>query len=238
MAEDYYKVLGVGKNATQDEIKHAYRTLAMKLHPDRNKEKGSEDKFKLVNEAYAVLSDPEKRQQYDTYGQAGFNQRFSQEDIFRNFNFEDLFNQAGFGGGAGGFDFNPFGNFQEQEQTGVNLYLSFDDLERGVDKEFEVRRFKTCPHCSGTGGEPGAKQTKCAACDGHGRRRVQQNTIFGRFEMVTACDKCRGRGRVYDRVCKECKGQEKVMVVERFTVKAGMPGPGKKEDSRRKFGVF
>ncbi len=235
MSEDYYKILGVAKTATQDEIKHAYRGLAMKYHPDRNKEKGNEEKFKTINEAYAVLGDPEKRQQYDTYGQAGFNQKFSQEDIFRNFNFEDIFQQ--FGEGAG-FGFPGFGGFEQQEQTGVNLYLSFDDLERGVDKEFEVRRFKTCPHCEGTGGEPGAKQTKCAVCDGHGRRRVQQNTIFGRFEMVAACDKCRGRGKVYDKVCKECRGQEKILVVERFTVKAGMPGSGKKEDSRRKFGVF
>lgn len=239
MSEDYYKILGVAKTATQDEIKHAYRSLAMKLHPDRNKEKGSEDTFKKVNEAYAVLSDPEKRQQYDAYGKEGFNQRFTQEDIFRNFNFEDIFQQFG-GMGGGGFGFPGFGEMQEQqEQTGVNLYLSFEDLERGVDKEFEVQHVKGCEHCEGTGGEPGSKQIKCTTCDGHGRRRVQQNTIFGRFEMVTACNRCRGRGKIYEKQCKECRGEGKVLVRERFTIKAGKPeGSNKKEDSRRKFGVF
>ena len=189
-----------------------------------------------MNEAYAVLSDPEKRQQYDTYGQAGFNQRFSQEDIFRNFNFEDIFQQ--FGGMGGGFGFPGFGGMEEQEQTGVNLYLSFDDLERGVEREFEVQHVKRCEHCGGTGGEPGSKQVKCTTCDGHGRRRVQQNTIFGRFDMVTACNRCRGKGKVYDKACKECRGEGKVVVRDRFTIRAGKPGSKPKEDTRRKFGVF
>lgn len=236
MSEDYYKILGVAKTATQEEIKHAYRGLAMKYHPDRNKDKGSEEKFKTINEAYAVLSDLEKRKQYDTFGSEGFNQRFSQDDIFRNFNFEDIFREFG---GAGGFGFPGFGPMQEQEQTGVNLYLSFDDLERGVDKEFDVQHVVRCGHCSGTGGEPGSKQVKCGDCDGHGRRRVQQNTIFGRFEMVTPCNRCRGKGKTYEKTCRECRGEGKVMVRERFTIKAGKPGnSGKKEDTRRKFGVF
>lgn len=238
MAKDYYKVLGVAKTASQDEIKAAYRNLAIKHHPDRNKDKGKEAETKMqeLNEAYAVLSDAEKRQQYDAYGSEGFNQKFTQEDIFRNFNFEDIFQQFG-GMGGGGFGFG--GMEEQQEQTGVNLYLSFDDLEQGVDKEFEVQRLKACDYCSGTGGEPGAKQVKCEVCDGHGRRRVLQNTIFGRFEMVTPCNKCRGRGKVYEKVCKECRGEGKVLVRERFTIKAGMPPKdGKKEDNRRKFGVF
>ncbi len=243
MAKDYYKVLGVAKTASQDEIKAAYRNLAIKHHPDRNKDKGKEAETKMqeLNEAYAVLSDPEKRQQYDQFGSEGFNQRFSQEDIFRNFNFEDIFQQFGnMGGAAGGFGFPGFGGMEEQqEQTGVNLYLSFDDLEHGVDKEFEVQHVKRCEHCEGTGGEPGSKQIKCATCDGHGRRRVQQNTIFGRFEMVAPCNRCKGRGKVYEKECKECRGEGKVMVRDRFTIKAGKPGDsGKREDNRRKFGVF
>jgi molecular chaperone DnaJ len=241
MSEDYYKVLGVAKTATQDEIKKAYRDLAIKHHPDRNKDKGAEAKMQQLNEAYAVLGDPEKRRQYDTFGSEGFNQRFSQEDIFRNFNVEDLFKEFGFGGGGFGFPGfgSGFGGMEEQEQTGVNLYLSFDDLERGVEKEFDVQHVKRCEHCDGTGGEPGSKQVKCTSCDGHGRKRVQQNTIFGRFEMVTACNKCRGRGKTYDKLCRECRGEGKVLVRERFTIKAGKPGGGgKKEDTRRKFGVF
>src|SRR5271169_3191407 len=127
MSEDYYKVLGVSKTATQDDIKHAYRDLAMKLHPDRNKEKGSEDKFKKINEAYAVLGDPEKRKQYDAFGSEGFSQRYNQEDIFRNFNFEDIlknFQDFGFSGFGGMGD--PFQ--QAEQQTGVNLYLNFNEI--------------------------------------------------------------------------------------------------------------
>ncbi|MDE1865384.1 MAG: DnaJ domain-containing protein [Candidatus Micrarchaeota archaeon] len=239
MSGDYYKILGVGKNATQDEIKSAYRSLALKYHPDRNKDKGAEDHFKQVNEAYAVLSDPEKRRQYDTFGQAGFNQRFSQEDIFRNFNFDDIFRDFGFGGGFDFGDIGPFGGYQEPEQTGVNLYLSFDDLNRGVEREFEVQHVKRCDHCGGTGGEPGSKQVKCSTCDGRGQRRVQRNMGFASFSMISPCDKCRGRGKIYDKACKECRGEGRVIVRERFTIKAGKPGGSdKKEDTRRKFGVF
>ena len=143
-----------------------------------------------------------------------------------------------FGGMGGGFGFPGFGGMEEQEQTGVNLYLSFDDLERGVEREFEVQRIKGCEHCGGTGGEPGSKQVKCATCDGHGRRKVQHNTIFGRFEMLTACNRCRGRGKVYDKACNECRGEGKVVVRDSFTIRAGKPGSKPKEDTRRKFGVF
>lgn len=241
MSEDYYKVLGVSKTATQDEIKAAYRALAIKHHPDRNKDKGAEVKMQQLNEAYAVLSDPEKRQKYDTYGQANFNQQYSQEDIFRNFNMEDLFKEFGFGaGGGGGFGFPGFGQFEEPEPTGVNVPLSFDELDRGVEKEFEVQHYNRCEHCSGTGGEPGSKLNKCPDCDGHGRRRVQQNTIFGRFEMVTTCNRCKGKGKIYDKQCKECRGQGRVLVRDKFRIKAEKVGGagGKKEDTRRKFGVF
>lgn len=240
MSKDYYAILGVTKSAAQEEIKSAYRNLAIKYHPDRNKAKDAEAKMQELNEAYAVLSDPEKRRQYDTFGSEGFNQRFSQEDIFRNFNFEDLFREFGFGGaGGGGFPgFGGFGPVEEQEQTGVNLYLSFEDLERGIEKDFDVQHVKRCDRCGGTGGEPGSKQVKCTSCDGHGRKTVQQNTIFGRFQMVTPCNKCRGRGKTYDKSCSECRGEGKVLVRERFTIRAGKPGPRPKEDTRRKFGVF
>ena len=119
MDHDYYKILGVPRDASKDQIKKAYRELALKWHPDRNKEPTAETKIKEINEAYAVLSDPEKRKQYDTFGQAGFNQRFSQDDIFRNVNFEDIFKEFGFGGGAGGFGFNPFGGeFRSRSRQG------------------------------------------------------------------------------------------------------------------------
>ena len=106
---DYYEILGVARNATAEQIKDAYRTLAMKYHPDRNKEAGAEEKFKEISEAYAVLSDNEKRATYDQYGHAGFDQRYSQEDIFRNVNFDDLFHEFGFSFGGGGSPFEEIG---------------------------------------------------------------------------------------------------------------------------------
>src|SRR5271170_4052098 len=134
MAKNYYEVLGIGKTASAEQIKGAYRELALKYHPDRNKDKNATEKFKEINEAYAVLGDEQKRKQYDSYGPAGFGQKYSEEDIFRNFNMEDLFqNMQG-----SMFDFQNFGGgFQEPEQTGVTLNLSFNDIEKGMDREFE-----------------------------------------------------------------------------------------------------
>lgn len=237
MAKDYYSTLGVEKNATQEQIKNAYRTLALKFHPDRNKTKEAEETFKEINTAYAVLSDPEKRKQYDSYGPTGFNQRFSEEDIFRGFNFDDIFkNMQENMYFSGGFD--PFGGGfpQQEEQKGVNLYLSFDDIEKGVDKEFSVRRVKVCPNCRGNGGEPGSTQSKCPACNGSGRRHVRQNTPFGRFEAITTCDQCRGKGKIFDKVCKECEGVGRVTAVEKFRVRAEKPDTDTKQ--KKKFWAF
>ena len=244
MAEDYYKILGVGKNASTDQIKNAYRELALKYHPDRNKDKGAEEKFKEINAAYAVLSDPQKRQQYDAYGPEGFNQRYTEEDIFRNFNFEDIIRQFNENMFTGGFRAEGMGDMfgQQQEQTGVNLYLSFDDIERGMTREFQVQRYKTCSNCRGTGGEPGSKQIKCPTCDGKGRMQVQQNTPFGRFSMVSTCSKCGGRGKVYEHSCKTCRGQGRVIVNERFKITAepsDRQNKDKKEGKKKGFfGVF
>lgn len=238
MAKDYYELLGVKKSASPEEIKRAYRELAMKYHPDRNKEKGSEEKFKEINAAYAVLGDPEKRKQYDAFGPEGFGQRFSEEDIFKGFNAEDifrnLFNQGfGFGGGFG-----PFEGFQEQEPTGVTLNLSFDDIENGMDREFQVQHYARCKHCEGKGGEPGSKQTKCAACDGKGMKYSQRNIAFGMFTQMTICDRCMGKGKSYDQPCKECRGNGKILINERFRVKVEKDGKADANQTRRKFGVF
>lgn len=220
---DYYEILGIRKNATNDEIKRAYRELALKYHPDRNKSDGATEKFKEINEAYAVLGDPEKRRQYDSFGPDQFNQRFSEEDIFRGFNteeiFRDIFGAGGFGGQFGFGDM--FGGMgQQPEQTGVNFYLSFDDLEKGVDREFEVRYNKACQACKGSGGEPGSKQVRCQACNGTGMRQVNQNTPFGRIQMASTCNRCGGRGKLYENLCRTCNGNGRVPVREKFRIKA------------------
>jgi len=239
MAKDYYDILGVKKNASQEEIKGAYRALALKYHPDRNKNKDAEEHFKEINEAYAVLSDSQKRQQYDAFGPEGFGQRYSEDDIFRGFNFDDIFKEFQenvFTVGFGPFGADMGGMAQEPEQTGVNLYMPFDDLERGFDREYEVQRQKVCDRCNGTGGEPGSKQTKCDRCNGTGRRHIQQNTFFGRFDMVSTCDKCKGKGKTYDKSCKECKGRGRIIVNEKFRIRAEKTN--KKQEKPRWFGIF
>jgi molecular chaperone DnaJ len=132
-----------------------------------------------------------------------------------------------------------FSQQQQQEQTGVNLYLSFDDIERGMNKEFEVEHYKKCERCNGSGGEPGSKITKCPECNGSGRKHIHQNTFFGMFDMVTACNVCGGKGKTYETRCKECKGNGMVLVKERFKVNVEKSGKDKKEKPKKGFfGIF
>jgi len=233
MAKDYYDILGVKRGASQDEIKKAYRLLAFKYHPDKNKERGAEEKFKEMNEAYAVLSDPQKRRQYDAFGPVGFGQRYTEEEIFRGFDIEKIFKEMGinmdFGPGGFSASGNIFGNIfgampQEEEHTGINLYLSFEDLEKGVDKEFQVQHYKRCENCNGSGGEPGAKQLRCNACNGSGQIRATTRTPFGIMQTVASCNRCGGLGKKYEKICRECKGSGRVLVTEKFRIKAEKSG--------------
>lgn len=236
MPKDYYDILGVPKSATQDQIKHAYRDLALKYHPDRNQDKAAHEKFKEINEAYAVLGDAEKRREYDSFGPSGFGRRYSEEDIFRNFNFEDILkNMQGFG--FGGDPFGMFGEQQQQVQTAVNFSVNFDDIEKGLDREYDIQRNKKCPTCRGTGGDPGSKQVQCSACNGSGRRRIQQNSFFGRFEAITMCERCKGRGKVYERSCRTCGGNGIVNVVERVRIRVDKIGE-ESEGHRKRSGFF
>ncbi len=236
MPKDYYEILGVRKTASIDEIKRAYREQVLKYHPDVNKDPKAEVRMRELNEAYAVLSDEQKRQQYDAFGPEQFGQQYSPEDIFRGFNPEDLFKDI-FGFSNFGQYGDMFGMEQENEMTGLNLYFPFDELERGVEKDFEVRHYKKCQNCRGSGGEPGSQQIRCPKCDGTGNRFTQQNTIFGRIQMHITCDKCGGRGRVFEKECTACKGKGRVVVTDKFRVKAEKLNK-EGEEPKKKRGFF
>jgi len=218
MVKDFYEILGVPRNASLDDIKKAYRELALRYHPDRNKSKDAEEKFKEINEAYAVLGDEEKRKQYDTYGPAGFEQRYSEEDIFRGFNFDEIFKDLGINMGFNFSNFsNPddfFGNFFSQGSRGretgesilYKLSITFEEAAKGVEKEIKFRHVKKCPRCNGTGAEPGAKTIRCPECNGRGVIVTVRNTFFGRMQTSATCPRCNGTGKIYDKQCKTCNG--------------------------------
>jgi len=229
---DYYEILGVKKSASKDELKDAYRTLALKYHPDRNKEAGAEEHFKEISEAYAVLSDDEKRSAYDQYGHAGFDQRYSQEDIFRNANFDDIFREFGFSFGGSGSPFDDlfssafFGSPMGGRRRGkgadlrYDIHITLEEAAKGTAKQLSFRRSKACPNCSGSGAEPGSKVNACAKCGGNGQvRTTRRMGPFGSFMSVTTCPSCSGAGKKPDKPCKECLGSGAVMAQENFEVK-------------------
>lgn len=227
---DYYEVLGIAKNADKDEIKKAYRKLALKYHPDRNKEPEAAERFKEVSEAYAVLSDEKKRAQYDQYGHAGFDQMYSREDIFRNADFgdfEDIF--GGFGGGDpfGGIFGSMFGQMFRgrggpSREYGADLEtaleISLEEAAKGVKKDISYHRSKACSRCHGSGSEPGSSKSTCPDC--HGKGQVQQARRAGpmAFYTVTTCKKCRGEGVFSDNPCKSCSGSGKMSSNEHIKV--------------------
>ncbi|WP_455110276.1 molecular chaperone DnaJ [Porphyromonas sp.] len=217
---DYYEVLGVSKGASADELKKAYRKLAIKYHPDKNPgDKEAEEKFKELAEAYDVLSDPDKRQRYDQFGHAGvgssaasggaggFGGGMSMEDIFSRFG--DLF-------GGGGFDFGGFGGFGgggggRQALRGSDLRarvrLTLEDIEKGVEKKLKIKKNVACSHCGGEGtSDPNGKQT-CGTCHGTGSVVTAQRSLFGMVQTQSVCPTCEGTGEVITKPCSHCKGQ-------------------------------
>ena len=220
---DYYDILGVQKGASSDEIKSAYRRLAMQYHPDRNKDGGAEAKFKEISEAYAVLSDDNKRGAYDQYGHDAFSQQFSQEDIFRGTDFESIFRNSGFysDDDFGTFE-NMFSSFFGQQgfaqQRGpskgrdlqIELDITLEDAFRGVEKEISPRRLVTCPRCSGGRAEPGSTVRKCLNCNGTGQARTVRRGGFMQFVSVTTCRNCHGTGKTIDKECTTCSGRGSV----------------------------
>ncbi len=230
MAKDYYEILGVKKDASADDIKHAYRELALRYHPDRNKDPAAVEKFKTINEAYAVLSDPQKRQQYDMLGSTQFNQWYNADDILRNFDFESILKQMGMDlGGMGGFeDAFGFGGSMGQgmrsqrAQNAENLSLNFSlsDMEKGLDRDIEVHRYVACSNCRGSGAEPGSKVSTCPECRGKGTvQRGGSSGLSSFFFMQSVCGSCGGRGTVFDKSCRICRGRGQTLAKERFRIR-------------------
>ena len=205
--KDYYEILGVNKESPLDEIKKAYKKLALKYHPDRNKETGAEDKFKEISEAYAVLSDKEKKSTYDQFGHSGFDQRYSQEDIFRGSNFEDIFREFGFDDDLfGGSIFDAFFGGRRQKKgrdLRFDLTIDFEEAAFGVKKKINFRKKVRCSHCNGTGAKDG-KLSECSHCNGSGQLRITQRTMFGIFQQVMPCKYCMASGKIPKAKCPEC----------------------------------
>lgn len=214
MAKDYYKVLGVDKGASPEEIKKAFRSLAHKYHPDKG---GDPERFKEVNEANQILSDATKRAQYDQYGSAAFDaggpfsgggQAQGQGPFGgfgQNVDFEDLGDMFGdiFGMGRRGASRT---HDERGEDISVDLTITLQDSSRGVDREIALYKIVRCSHCSGSGGEPGATQNTCETCRGVGQVVGSQRTIFGVMQTQHTCTTCSGTGKTFSKRCKECTG--------------------------------
>jgi molecular chaperone DnaJ len=232
---DYYEVLGLSRNATADEIKKAYRNLALKYHPDRvpaDKKKEAEEKFKEMSEAYEVLMDPKKKATYDQYGHAGvdssfagaggfdFNRDFHHFDDLRGWgiNIEDILSSFGFGGDIFGGGFESYGQRRSEGRRGRDLEysieLSFEDAAFGGKKTIAIPRYETCDTCGGSGAKPGSKAEKCASCGGRG----QVSTSSGFFNMVRTCPKCGGEGTVIKTPCPACGGKGRLKVKKEVEV--------------------
>lgn len=214
---DYYEVLGVQRDADDNAIKSAYRKLARQYHPDVNKSEDAEERFKEINEAYEVLSDPDKRGAYDRFGHAA--------------------TQGGFGGAGGaGAGFPGFGDIFEEFFGGFtgargaqrgptrgndlryDLTITFQEAVFGIEKEIEVPRLEVCPQCQGSGAEPGTKPIRCPQCNGTGEVRRTQQTILGQFVSVTTCPRCNGEREIATTPCSQCRGQKRVRVTRRLSV--------------------
>ena len=231
--KDYYQILGVEKNASQDEIKSAYRKLAKKYHPDLNKDNpDAADKFKEVNEAYEVLGDEKKRQNYDQFGTAdGSGADFS--DFFKNggFNFSSSSGGGGFSDifsdlfGAFGGGSTRGGNTMERgDDINVQINLTFEEACFGVKKDIRISKYEKCGDCKGTGARGGTEYSVCPECGGTGRVTYQQNTMFGRTITQGICKKCNGTGKIIKEKCATCsgKGYQKVNKVVSVNIPAGI----------------
>lgn len=224
---DYYEVLGVGKSASQDELKTAFRNLARQYHPDVNKASDAEEKFKEINEAYGVLSDPEKRAAYDRYGHSGVNYQGMPD--FSNIDLSDIL--------EGFFGFGGFGNGRSRTRNAprrgadlsARIKISFEEAVFGVDKEIEIIRDEKCSTCNGTGAEPGTSPRMCSTCNGQGEVRQMHQTFLGSMVQVVTCPACGGKGEVIETPCSTCHGRG----LERKTIKKTVSIPAGVDDGNQ-----
>lgn len=209
--QDYYEILGIPRDASEEEIKKAYRKLAFQYHPDYNKSPEAEEKFKQINEAYEVLSDPEKREAYDRLGTA----------------------EMGWGRGFEGFDFGGLGDLFEAffgdistatkaPRQGADLHyqldLTFEEAVFGCTKEIKVKREEYCPSCFGSGLKPESRPSLCPNCNGRGQVQRVHHSLFGRFVNITTCERCQGEGRIITDPCPQCDGKGRVKVDRKIKV--------------------
>lgn len=232
--KDYYEILGTKKSASLDEIKKAYREMALRYHPDRvphEQKKEAEEKFKEVSESYAVLSDAQKRALYDQYGHAGIDQRYDSEDIFKGADFGSIFegmSDYGFGGGIfeqifGDMGFDVSGGKRSSSGRGrqrgrdlqITVDVSLEEVASGIEKTVTIPRHETCSTCSGSGSKPGTKKATCPQCKGQGRVVVSS----GFFQLAQTCPRCGGEGSMIQSPCPNCSGQGRVKLTSKIKVK-------------------
>ena len=226
---DYYEVLGINKGASADEIKKAYKKMARKYHPDLNPgDKSAEEKFKEVNEAYEVLSDPDKKARYDQYGHAGVDPNFGAGGFGGggfdgSFDFGDLGDIFGsfFGGGFGGGRRTNPNAPQRGESIRMSIAISFEEAAFGCEKEVTVERYETCDTCHGNGCAPGTSPEVCPDCHGTGTVQVRRQTPMGVFATSSPCPKCGGKGRIIHQPCKDCRGSG--LLRKKKTIQASIP---------------
>ncbi len=223
---DYYEVLGLNKGADEASIKKAYRTLAKKYHPDMNPGNAeAEQKFKEVNEAYSVLSDSEKKAQYDQFGHAAFEQGGGGYGGYGGFSdfgdIGDIFSSffgGGFGGGFGGSSSSRRNAPQRGEDIGVHITLTFEEAAFGVKKDISYKRIQKCDECHGSGASKGTQAETCSHCNGTGQRRVMQRMGGMQFQTTVTCDSCRGTGKIIKNPCSNCSGTGYVRIMKTLSV--------------------
>jgi len=220
---DYYEILGVGRNASDDEIKASFRKLARQYHPDVNKAPDAEEKFKEINEAYGVLSDADKRARYDRFGREGLGNLGGFHDYTMDFSdlVEELFGSFGFSSGR-----RSRNSPRRGRDLQMQVALSFEEAVFGAEKEIEFQREESCSHCSGSGSEPGTSPIRCSTCNGQGEVRQVRQTFLGQMVQTATCPTCKGRGEVISTPCRVCRGAglEQKRVKKQVDIPPGVDG--------------